>query len=168
MAHDDILTSRLKAFRERAANTTFLASDRVMQQLLPDFCQIRPSSDDNMTISSKGLPIFDTPAFRTFRSSELIPCRADVARAFRPDRFAESEGTVDELDIHLPHNMPVEESDYVLFDGAWFAIRKLDESSAMDLTKVAKVMRIGVAMDYPEVITPEGNAYSEAYSEAYG
>jgi hypothetical protein len=168
MPHDDTLTSQFQGARQLQLKAVAAAADRIRNVAMPDHCEFRPTVGNDMVVNADGIPEFTVPASREYRGTVLIPCRADVARAFRPDRFPEQEGIVDELDLHLPLDFVFDETDYVRYDGQWFKIRKLDESNAWDITKTAKIMRLGSSMDYPNGTVQLGNAYSSAYSKAYG
>lgn len=86
--------------------------ERIIRDLLPDTCRIYPKSGANKTIVG-GVLVSDNPVARQWRGREDIPCRADLSRAFRPDRLKVQMTEVDEYNLELPWDVVVEPSDLI-------------------------------------------------------
>jgi hypothetical protein len=124
-----------------------LAKSRAYYTLLPDVCQITYIDQTGTTINRQGVLIENNPRLnRQYNLSNDIPCRADVVRAFRPDALDYEVTVVDELDLHLPHDMFVEEEDIVTLNGDAYKIRKLDNDSEWEVTRVVKIMRVSTEL----------------------
>ncbi len=120
---------------------------RIIDELFPDTCQLFPDASTNVTIDATGHLNQDAKVARTYLGSKNIPCRADMARAFRPDRIKEQVLVTDEFGLELPFDCPVEEGDEVLLDGKRFQIRRLKASSNWDFTIEALIMHITTPYD---------------------
>lgn len=133
--------------RQAMATAVANAQKRVLYTLLPDTCTIRPHVDDaSYTIDRHGIATWDTPENRTYLDSENIPCRADHVRAFRPEELDFQATQVDEVELHLPHDLIVEEEDIVTLRGNEYRIRQLIDDSEYEVTKIAKIMRIATEL----------------------
>ena len=135
--------------RARLSESTLMnaAKARAVLTLLPDICQITYLDVSGATINRQGVSTGATRVNRQYLASNDIPCRADVVRAFRPDALDYQATVVDELDLHLPHDMTVAEEDVVILNGERYKIRKLDDDSVWEVTRVAKLMRVTAELD---------------------
>lgn len=132
--HDRVIQAQAKAI----AN----AQSRTISTLLPDICTLQPVVKDNRTVNRYGITQGDVPALRTYNGISDIPCRADEQRSFRPDELDYQPSQVDEIDLHLPHDVTMLETDIVTLNGHEYSIRKLIDDSEYDVTKIAKIMRV--------------------------
>lgn len=107
--------------------------ERIIRDLLPDFCILTPASGAGVVISG-GVMTSATPAPRTWRTKTNIPCRADIDRAFRPDKFKQQITVVDEYTLELPFDCPIKATDHVSLRGRSFTIRKVKNLSNWDAT----------------------------------
>lgn len=114
---------------------------------LIDTCTVYPDVGDNFVVDIDGIASYDAKVARVYAGSNVIPCRADAVRAFRPDTISGQPTQVDEIDLHLPMDMLVGETDTVVLNGLTYKIRQLINSSDMATTQVAKIMRLGVSLD---------------------
>lgn len=121
--------------------------ERIIKDLLPDTCQIRPKTGTSRTIDGAGI-LHDTPAaLRTWRTLTDIPCRIDLSRAFRPDKLKVQATEVDEYNLELPFDVTVEPTDRVFLGGEVFEIRKKKDLSLFDATVELVVAVIGANTD---------------------
>ena len=119
------------------------AQARLIAHMLPDTCTITPATDEASEVISRiGIVTSDVPANRQYLGSEDIPCRADPQRSFRPDELRHQVSSVDELDLQLPYDVIIEETDIVTLRGEQYKIRKLENDGNWDFSKVAKIMRL--------------------------
>lgn len=145
--NDDLFGNENDMIRNRV-EAAFAKAKKRVHVLLPDRCTVRPATDSgSYTIDADGVPSSNTPALRTWNGFTDIPCRADVVRSFRPDDLKAQPSQVDELDLHLPIDMTVEESDVVTLNGYTYKIRKLEDDTLFAFTHVAKIMRLGDTLD---------------------
>lgn len=125
--------------RDKAVN---YAQERIILTLLVDTCSIMPSMDDaTRTVSRYGITTADDADLRTYNGSTSIPCRADAQSSFRPESLTYQASQADEVNLHLPYDMVIEETDIVTLGGHEYRVRKLVDDSDYDLTKVVKIMR---------------------------
>lgn len=118
------------------------AQARTIAVLLPDLCNIQPANLDNKTVNRYGIEEGDEPSLRTYNGNADIPCRADAQRSFRPEELDYQASQVDEVDLHLPHDVTIAETDIVILNSNKYKIRKLVDDSEWDLTKIVKIMRV--------------------------
>ncbi len=144
--HDDIWGNKNSRARQAMTRAMELGK-KSLPFLLPDSCTITPAVGENKTVSIKGIPTWDTPIARTYLGSSIIPCRADPVRSFRPDEISGQVSQVDEIDLQLPIDMAVAETDIINLNGNDYKIRKLNDDSVFAFMKVAKIMRLGVSLD---------------------
>lgn len=127
--------------------------ERVIRDLLPDRCKIYPKFGDNPTISGSGVFSSDPPKAREWRHKTEIPCRADLSRAFRPDKLKVQATEIDEFNLEVPYDVVAEPTDLVHIqrpsDGKTevFEIRKKKDMSAFDATQEWIVVTTGVVLD---------------------
>ncbi len=125
---------------------------RIIKDLLPDVCQIFPKSGDNMQVVG-GILISDDPVAREYNGSDIIPCRIDLSRAFRPDKLKVQATEVDEYNLELPFDMLVEATDLVHITNPntsrveVFEIRKKKDTSKFDGTIECIIAVPGADMD---------------------
>lgn len=95
------------------------------------------------SVNVYGDPVMTTPALRQYQGSPLIPCRFEIARAFRPDQLKEQVITIDEYTVTLPFDMPVETDD-VINDAAGnlYKTKRLSDASEWDAYKEILVTRV--------------------------
>lgn len=126
--------------------------DRILLDLLPDVCQIYPKSGANRSIVG-GIMTSDEPEARTWRGGTDIPCRADLSRAFRPDKLKVQATEVDEYNLELPVDAIVEPSDLVHIMNPTtgkeeiYEVRKRKNVSAFDGTIECIIAEPGVGLD---------------------
>lgn len=143
------MNNRLDRARLSEGTLMTTAKARAVLTLLPDICQITPAIGTTVGVSNYGIQTSNAPVPRQYNASDNIPCRADVVRAFRPDSLDVQVTVVDELDLHLPHDMIVAEEDVVTLNGDKYKIRKLDNDSAWEVTRVVKIMRVSTKLGKP-------------------
>lgn len=120
---------------------------RIIKDLLPDTCQIRPKTGTGRTIDGAGI-LHDTPAaLRQYAGSTTIPCRIDLSRAFRPDKLKVQATEIDEYNLELPFDMVVEPTDRVTIGIEVFEIRKKKDLSLFDATIELVIAVIGAHTD---------------------
>ena len=144
--HDDLHGMQQRRMRQQMERL-FSRGQTMVMMLLPDTCTIYPDVGDNFTVDANGVETFDDVVAREYRGFSSIPCRADPVRAFRPDALPAQVTQVDEIDLQLPMDMVVEETDHVFINGFEYKIRQLINDSDWALTKVAKIMKLGVSLD---------------------
>jgi len=126
--------------------------ERIIKDLLPDSCMIYPKSGANKVIVG-GVMTSDTPVARVWRNKTTIPCRADLSRAFRPDKLKVQATEVDEYNLELPFDCSVEPSDLIHLinpiTGATeiYEVRKRKDMSRFDGTIECVIATPGVKMD---------------------
>lgn len=120
--------------------------ERVIRDLFPDTCTLTPMSGGSVVISG-GVMTSATPTPRTWRNKTDVPCRMDIDRAFRPDKFKNQVTVVDEYTLELPFDATVEASDTVTYQGRKFAIRKIKQGSKWDVTIECIVTEIETEID---------------------
>ena len=141
------MNARLDRARQSENTLMSTAKARAVLTLLPDTCQITYVSDTGV-INRQGVPEGASRVNRYYYANNPnIPCRADVVRAFRPDALDYQATVVDELDLHLPHDMILAEEDVVIMNGERYKIRKLDDDSNWEVTRVAKIMKVTTDLD---------------------
>lgn len=134
------------------AKTVKMYRERIIKDLMPDRCKIYPLHGTGATIVD-GVMVSADPAPRTWRGVIDIPCRADLSRAFRPDRLKAQALEVDEYNLELPFDMVVEPSDIVELidpnsgDVLRFEIRKRKNLSAFDGSIECVIDVAGVGFD---------------------
>ena len=125
---------------------------RIILDLLPDTCKIYPKVGANPHIV-KGVLTSDPPVARQYKGSEIIPCRSDLSRAFRPDKLKMQATEVDEYNLELPADCIVEPSDLVHLTNPTtlqteiFEIRKRKNVSLFDGTIECIIAVPGVNVD---------------------
>ncbi len=119
-----------------------LGQRKALAVLLPDVCQIQPTEGGTVDYST-GVAVSTTVSKRTYNSSENIPCRIDISRAFRPAELKQESTETIEYSLELPFDMTVETSDKVIIDGVNYIIRKLSDDTVWDITRQAIIQRIG-------------------------
>lgn len=139
-------TNHNKRLAQQMERALAHAGDLVISTLV-DTCTVYPDVGDNFVVDIDGIAAYDAKVAREYEGSNVIPCRADPVKAFRPDTLSGQPTQVDEIDLHLPIDMLVEETDTVVLKGFTYKIRQLINSSAMATTQVAKIMRLGVSLD---------------------
>lgn len=126
--------------------------ERIIKDLLPDTCYIYPKSGANKTVVG-GVLTSDAPVARVWRTLSAIPCRADLSRAFRPDRLKVQATEVDEYNIELPFDCVVEPSDLIHLVNPVtsateiYEVRKRKDMSKFDGTIECIIATPGVEMD---------------------
>lgn len=124
----------------------------VIKHLLPDTCKIYPRKGTSTIIHGIARPDGD-PNPRLWRGREDIPCRADLSRAFRPDRLKAQATEVDEYNLELPYDTVFDPSDYIVIekDGVInrFEIRKVKNISNWDVSIECIIDQTGTDLDYP-------------------
>lgn len=123
-----------------------LQRTRIIRDLLPDICQITPASGSGVVISG-GVMTSSAPALRTWRTLTDIPCRIDIDRAFRPDKFKAQVTVVDEYTLELPFDVTVVASDKITLRGRHFTIRKIKNASNFDATVECIVTEVETSID---------------------
>lgn len=127
--------------------------ERIIKDLLPDICRIYPFSGSGVTISGSGIRTTEAPVARTWRGKTDIPCRSDLSRAFRPDKFKAQATEIDEFNLELPFDVIAEPSDLVHITNPntgveeIFEIRKRKNLSAFDGTIECIIATPGVELD---------------------
>lgn len=119
----------------------------VIKYLMPDVCQIYPKNQTGMTINSAGITVRGTQVAREWKSSTDIPCRADLSRAFRPDKLKNQTTEVNEYNLELPYDMVVTADDRVVVRGRNFVIRKIKDASNWDVTIECVIEEISTDLD---------------------
>lgn len=126
--------------------------ERIIKDLLPDRCQIFPKAGANPVIVG-GVLTSDAPEARVWRHRTSIPCRADLSRAFRPDRLKVQVTEVDEYNLELPFDVEVEPSDLIHLinpvtgSTEIYEVRKRKDMSRFDGTIECIIATPGVTMD---------------------
>jgi len=103
------------------------------KMLLWDTCQLLPAIGTSRVISGAGVLAEVEAEPREYNGSTSIPCRVDIARAFRPGELREQITVIDNYQLELPYDAVIEETDTVLLGGEYYKIRKLVQASAYDL-----------------------------------
>ena len=134
---------RLRQQIERAV----AKGQKQVHMLLPDTCTIYPDVGDNFVVDINGIESYDAKVARTYKGFEAIPCRADAVQAFRPTKISGQPSQVDEINLHLPVDLVVLETDIVILNGFTYKIRQLINDSFVQITQVAKLMRMGASLD---------------------
>lgn len=119
----------------------------VIKKLLPDTCTIMQAEGDSSTIVD-GIVQQGTRPLREYNGSTDIPCRLDIDRAFRPDKFKTQATTVDEYTLEIPVGIPVLPADIVTVRTSRFIIRKIKNMSNWDVTIECTVVEVGTDIDY--------------------
>lgn len=117
-----------------------LERNTIIKHLLPDTCRIY-SRNGGVTMDH-GTPHQVAPTARTWRLDANndpildVPCRADLSRAFRPDKLKQQATEVDEYNLELPFDMVFDPTDYVVINYKGidnrFEIRKVKDISNWD------------------------------------
>lgn len=144
--HDDIWGDDQRGLRNRL-EVAFNKGRKHVRMLLPDTCTVTPATGLNPVMSAKGVLTSDDSIARTYLGYSTIPCRGDEVRSFRPDELGSQPTQVDEIDLHLPSDFVLEESDVIVYRGFTYKIRKMAGDSDFGLTQVAKIMRLGDSLD---------------------
>jgi hypothetical protein len=149
------MNNRLDRFRNSTSslmsgsNALNAAKQRAILTLLPDTCLIFHKFPDSATVNRQGVPENQAWGEVRYNDSLDIPCRADLVRAFRPETMDYQPTVADEIDLHLPHDLELFVDDVVYLNNNRYQIRKLDDASVWDITKVAKIMRVTARLDPP-------------------
>lgn len=120
--------------------------ERVIRDLFPDLCQIIPASGATVSIVG-GVMTSTAPAARSWRNLTDIPCRLDIDRAFRPDKFKAQVTVVDEYTLELPFDVTVTASDDIIVRGRHFTIRKIKNVSNWDVSIECIVTEVETHID---------------------
>lgn len=121
--------------------------ERVITDVFPDICQIIPQGGANPIITGPGIVTHDPPTPRLWRGQSNIPCRPDIARAFRPDRFPAQELVIDEYNLELPWDVTIEHSDRVIIQGRAHEVRKIKYAGEWGATTEAIIMEVNASHD---------------------
>ena len=123
----------------------------VIKNLMPDTCKLYPRKAANYTISG-GVMTPGTITARLWRGVTTIPCRADLSRAFRPDKLKTQATEVDEFNLELPYDVVFDPSDYVIINYKGidhrFEIRKIKDMSNWDVSVECVIDQTGTDFDY--------------------
>jgi hypothetical protein len=123
----------------------------VIKHLLPDRCKIYPRQGSGTIVHGIFRPDGDANP-RLWRGLEEFPCRADLSRAFRPDRLKTQATEVDEYNFELPFDAEFEPSDIIINHNGrenHFEIRKIKNISDWDVTIELILDQAGTNFDYP-------------------
>ena len=138
-----------------ANNNVAIIREQHITRLMPDLCYILPSVGANETMNPLGYVEADTPTYKTWRGIIAIPCRYDGSRAFRPDEVDVQVAVVTEYNLHLPHDLDINEDDNVIFiaggDIEIFEIRKLKRLSDWSYTVEALILQVDTDLDLPSI-----------------
>ncbi len=127
--------------------------ERIIKDLMPDRCRIFPKSGTTRTVGSDGILVSNAPVARTWRGVQDIPCRADLSRAFRPDKLKVQATEVDEYNLELPFDCVVHPSDLVHMTNPTtgeeeiFEVRKRKNLSKFDGTVECIIAVPGTELD---------------------
>lgn len=116
-------------------------------RLMWDTCQLIPKTGTARSVSASGILQQTPAAARTYNASPNIPCRIDLARAFRPGELKYQTTVVDNYNLELPHDVTINESDTVVIGGEYYEIRKLKVASDKDVTREALIFTLGTDHD---------------------
>lgn len=100
----------------------------VTAKFLPDRCTFRPKASVT-SVNVYGNPVTTPAALRTYNGSTSIPCRLDIARAFRPDQLKAQIITVDEYVFTLPFDFDFEHEDTIMVGADEFKIKRVENLS---------------------------------------
>lgn len=123
---------------------------RIEKMLLPDTCQLVPALGATPVISGAGILVTEAPTPRLYRGLADIPCRADISRAFRPDKLKTQTTEVNEFNLELPSEVTVIATDRVVIRGRNFVIRKIKDVSNWDVTIECVIEEISTQIDNNE------------------
>jgi len=115
--------------------------------MAPDTCNLLPAESDDLTYVN-GIPQQTDPDFREYNGSTDIPCRVDLARAFRPATLEDEISEVEEYSLELPYDLEFKSTDLVRIDEKWYHFRKVLDVSVWDMTKSGLIMRVEKVSDY--------------------
>lgn len=110
----------------------------IERHILPDVCQLYPAAITGTMLPEGVLQPTPTTA-RQYKGSANIPCRADLSRAFRPEKLKAQPIVVDEYNLELPRDVVIDASDRVVVNGHTCVIRKLKVVSEWDTTREALI-----------------------------
>jgi hypothetical protein len=128
----------------------------IISQLMPDTCRIYPRTGG--VTQDHGITTPVPPTARTWRTVAGtpildVPCRADLSRAFRPDKLREQATEVDEYNLELPFDMVFDPTDYIIITYKGlpnrFEIRKVKDISNWDASIECVIDQSGTTFDYP-------------------
>lgn len=77
------------------------------------------------TVDSRGISVPATEINVQYNASNDIPCRVEIARAFMNDRDRYQPVVTDNYMIILPHDVDIQDTDNITWNGRKFDIRKL-------------------------------------------
>lgn len=147
MVYNDTQFGELnRRLRQQLQNAFAKAQVKTASVLFPDTCMIRPASG-TYTTNDAGIPVYTTPVYREYNGLTTIPCRGDDVRSYRPDAVSDQPSQVDEVDLQLPFDFYVLETDIVEYKNFVYKIHKLADDTDFAVTKVAKLMRLGASLD---------------------
>lgn len=144
--NDDQFGELNRRLRQQLENAFAKVQVKIASTLFPDTCKIRPASGA-YTTDDAGIPVYGAVVYRTYNGQINIPCRADDVRSYRPDTLPVQPSQVDEIDLQLPIDLVVLESDVVTLNGFEYKIHKLTDDSNFSGAKVAKLLRLGDSLD---------------------
>lgn len=120
---------------------------KIIKYLLPDLCQLIPAEGTGTTIDGAGIKHQTPPTPRVWRGTTNIPCRADLSRAFRPDKLKVQTTEVNEFNLELPFDVVVTANDTVIIRGRRFVIRKIKDVSNWDASIECVIEEISTKLD---------------------
>jgi hypothetical protein len=141
-----------------------IQQQKIIGSLLPNVCQIYPSSGANVQITGPGIRTSDTPQARVWRDSRSgldttdIPCSLLIERAFVPGKLHEQATVVSRNVLNVPVSMRynaetnpngVKPDDRVVVNGRKYEIRKIADQSLYDATLELTVVEISTEYDHP-------------------
>ncbi len=115
--------------------STFFSSAVALQRslvfnTLVDTCLI--TRIGTPTVDSRGIATKSAETTIQYESSDDVPCRVEVARAFMNDRDKFQPVVTDNYMIVLPYDVDIQDSDNITWNGRKFDIRKLILAGDMD------------------------------------
>jgi hypothetical protein len=124
----------------------------VIKHLMPDRCKVYPRKNGSTIVHGIAIPAgANTP--RLWRGLDEVPCRADLSRAFRPDKLKTQATEVDEYNLELPFDFVFEPTDFIVItkDGVEnrLEIRKIKNISNWDVSIECVIDQVGTTIDYP-------------------
>lgn len=128
----------------------------VIKHSMPDRCRVYPRNSGRTIVGGISQPTtpVEPRVWRTIDGEDIvdIPCRADLARAFRPDKLKQQATEVDEFNLELPFDLVFEPSDYVVINHKGedhrFDIRKIKDMSEFDVSIECIIDQTGTVYDY--------------------
>lgn len=99
-----------------------LIRDLTLQSMI-DTCTIQRQGVSS--VDSRGISTKNAPTIISYNGSTEIPCRIEVARHFMNDRDVYQVVVTDTYTLYLPHDIDVQETDNIIWNGYAYDIRKL-------------------------------------------